>query len=58
MTLSVAAEFTPSARLRIEQPAKIAGKGTYHTVRQFQTERGALVIPLQRTTTAIQLTAK
>ena len=58
LTLSPSNAFTLSARLRIEQPAKIAGAGTYHAAKTYTTERGALVIPLQRTATRVVLTGK
>jgi hypothetical protein len=58
LTLSASNEFTPSARLRIEQPAKIPGAGTYHAPKTYRAERGALVIPLQRTATSVVLTGK
>jgi hypothetical protein len=38
---------TPKARLRIEQPAKVASAGTYHLKEKFPSERTAFVIPLQ-----------
>jgi len=39
-------EFTPTARLRVEQPAKIPGVGTFHPRTALQNERGTFVIPL------------
>jgi hypothetical protein len=50
--------FTPAARLRIEQPAKVRGLGTYHPVVQFQRERDTYVIPLSQRTTWVELSAK
>jgi len=58
LTLSPATSFTPSARLRIEQPATVAGAGTYRAAQTYATERGALVIPLQRTTASVVLRGK
>ena len=58
LTLSPSNEFTPSARLRIEQPAKVAGTGAYHAAKSYPIERGAFVIPLQRTATTVVLTGK
>jgi hypothetical protein len=56
VTLSPAGAFTPSARLRIEQPAKITGVGAYAlTMGTFTTERGAIVVPLGRMATTIEL---
>jgi hypothetical protein len=55
--LAGATTFTPSARLRIEQPA---GKknGVYHPLQNLATERGAWVVPLNKETTWIELSAK
>ena len=58
VTLSPAGPFTPTARLRIEQPAKVTGIGAYATTRTFPLERGAAVVPLGSTTTVVELTAK
>jgi len=58
VTLSPSNAFSQSARLRIEQPAKIAGAGTYRAEKTYPTERGALVIPLQRTATSVALTGR
>ena len=48
--------FTHSARLLVEQPAAIAGIGKYRTSRHFDTEHGALVIPLSPAETPVDLT--
>jgi hypothetical protein len=58
ITLAPAAEFTPSALLRIDQPAKVAGVGTYRTTRTFAPERGGFVVPLAATATTVELAAK
>ena len=58
VTLTPAAQFTSSALLRIEQPAKVKGIGTYRTVRTFTSERGGLVVPLSKGVTAVELVAK
>ena len=55
LTLASAGEFTPDARLRIEQPAKVAGIGTYRPAGQLKVERGALVVPLKAQATEIVL---
>jgi hypothetical protein len=56
VTLSPSAAFTPSARLRIEQPAKVTGVGTYSIVSgTFTSERGAFVVPLTATATVIEV---
>lgn len=55
--LAGATEFTPSARLRVEQPT---GKknGAYHPLQSLSTERGAWVVPLNKDVTWIELSAK
>ena len=53
--LTPAAKFTAQARLRIEQPAKIAGVGAYHPRQSLANERGALVIPLKSDVTWVEL---
>ena len=50
--------FTTAARLRVEQPAKVAGAGTYAPTKTFPMERGAYVVPLQGATTWVELAAK
>ncbi len=45
----------PQARLRIEQPAKVTGIGTYRVKEKLSTERGALVVPLQNKTSFVEL---
>ena len=54
--LAPATTFTPQARLRIEQPAKISVIGTYHPVQPLANEREAYTIPLTNKTTWIELT--
>jgi Family of unknown function (DUF5695) len=48
--------FTRSARLRVEQPAAVAGIGKYGTSRHFDIERDAFVIPLSAGQTSVDLT--
>ena len=59
---AAATQFTPTARLRVEQPAKVAGVGTYAPATTFPIERGAYVVPLDGATngatTWVELTAK
>ena len=55
--LAPTTQFTPAARLRVEQPAKVDGVGTYHPTKQFQVERDAYVVPLGKATTWVELTA-
>ena len=54
IALSPATEYTKQARLHIEQPAKVAGVGSYVPTKQLIQERGAYVIPLQQQTTWIE----
>jgi hypothetical protein len=59
VTLSAATTYTPSARLRVEQPATVAGVGKYSMATgSFTTERGALVIPLKAAETTIEIGQK
>jgi hypothetical protein len=46
---------TPAARLRVEQPARIDGIGTYAAQTALTTERGALVVPLASGPTDVSL---
>jgi hypothetical protein len=55
VTLSPATAFTPHARLRVQQPAKIAAVGTYLPREKFVNERDAFTIPLRRSNTSIEL---
>lgn len=52
--LGPSAVNTPIARLRIEQPAKLAGQFTLR--QKFPQERGASVIPLKKGVTWVELT--
>jgi len=56
--LDAATSFTPAARLRVEQPAKVSGIGTYGPAASLRSERGAYVVPLKAGTTWIELTAR
>jgi hypothetical protein len=56
--LSAATPYTTSARLRIEQPAAIAGLGKYEPTAHFAEERGAYVVPLAKQAVWIELNAK
>ncbi|HKR10958.1 MAG TPA: DUF5695 domain-containing protein [Pyrinomonadaceae bacterium] len=58
VTLSQANGFTPNARLRIQQPARIASVGIYTPRQRFVNERDAFTIPLGRSTTTIDLVHK
>ena len=50
--------FTPTARLRIEQPAQIPGIGKYHLTKQLPMERDTFAVKLGKQTTWIELSAK
>jgi hypothetical protein len=52
---AAATKFTPKARLRMEQPVKLSGVGTYHPVEKLESERGAYVVPLKAGTTWVKL---
>jgi hypothetical protein len=54
--LSAANSYTPIARLRMDQPAKIVGVGSYRMKSEFTFERGAFTIPLQKATRWLELT--
>jgi hypothetical protein len=56
VTLAPADAYTPRALLRVEQPARVAGVGTYRTAQSYQAERGALVVPLASVATSVDLT--
>ncbi|MFZ0663724.1 MAG: DUF5695 domain-containing protein [Acidobacteriaceae bacterium] len=55
LTLDPETKFTPNARMRMEQPAKIAGVGSYHPASPYRMERGAYVVPLSVSATEIVL---
>lgn len=57
VTLSRADQFTPNARLRVQQPAKIEPVGSYAPRRKFVNERDAFTIPLGASITAFDLVA-
>jgi hypothetical protein len=50
-----ASRFTPAARLRIEQPARLPGVGEYQPTGELGNERGAIVVPLHQAATWIEL---
>ena len=56
--LAPATDFTPRAFLRIEQPARIPGVGTYHPSSRFPRARGAYVAPLGKGVTWIELISR
>jgi hypothetical protein len=58
VALSSSDQFTPEARLRIEQPAKIPGVGEFHPTTQLKVERKTYVIPLSKTLTWLELSSR
>jgi hypothetical protein len=54
--LAPADAHTPSARLRVEQPAKLQGVDVYTPSAQFVQERAAYVVPLGSGVTQLELT--
>jgi hypothetical protein len=56
--LSPADQFTSTARLRIEQPAKIISTGEYRPTTALRSERGAFVVPLTSETAWVELNDK
>jgi hypothetical protein len=55
---AAANSFTPAARLRVEQPAKVNGVGSYAPTGAPRQERGAYVVSLGSSTTWVELAAK
>ena len=58
VTLATSDSYTPSARLRVEQPATVSGVGGYAPSGTFTKERDAFVIPLGASATIVSLPAK
>jgi hypothetical protein len=56
IALTPATSHTPQALLRIEQPAKLAGMGTYRPSRHLAIERDGYQVPLGIGTTTVDLT--
>ncbi len=56
--LAPATEFTKNARLRIEQPAKIAGVGKYQPTKKWVFERDAYTMPLKTKAVRVELKAR
>ena len=48
-------EYTPAARLRLEQPAQINGVSTFRPSSNLLSERGAFIIPLESQRTWLEL---
>ncbi|HVT81178.1 MAG TPA: DUF5695 domain-containing protein, partial [Phycisphaerae bacterium] len=58
LTLAPKGEFTPEARLRVEQPGKVAGIGKFTAQGGLKMEREAYVLPLNATGNVITLKAQ
>ncbi len=56
IALAAKDEFTPQARIRIEQPMHLTGVGTLHLAGAPALERGAYVIPLTSSQTWVEVT--
>ncbi|HEX6728633.1 MAG TPA: DUF5695 domain-containing protein [Pyrinomonadaceae bacterium] len=56
VTLSPADAYTRQARLRVQQPARLTGVGTYVPRRKFVSERDGYTIPLGPSSTLVELT--
>lgn len=55
VSLASATEYTPEARLRVQQPAEVEGVGTLEPVQDFSRERQAYVVPLDDEPTQVTL---
>lgn len=55
VALAPATKFTSTARLRVEEPANIAGVGPYRVGGGIKEERGAYVVPLGASETWVEL---
>jgi hypothetical protein len=55
ISLSPANKYTTRARLRVEEPAIVAGVGHYQPQLQLAQERGAYLVPLKRARSSIEL---
>jgi hypothetical protein len=55
VTFSPATQYTPTARLRAEQPAAVQGVGKYRPAKSLAQERDAYVVPLGKQATVIEL---
>lgn len=53
--LAPANQYTPAARLRIEQPARVAGVNAMAPIENFTMERGAYLVPLNEKGASLHL---
>jgi hypothetical protein len=58
VALAPATAATPVARVRVEQPAAVSGLGKFEPRARLQSERGSYVLPLGKTATWLELTAR
>ncbi len=58
LTLAPANAFTPEAHLRLEQPVRVEGAGSYVPRQDLKQERGDYVVPLKSSSTEIDLYVK
>lgn len=58
LTLAPADSATPSARVRLEQPATVSGIGAYSISGSYTNERGASAVPLGSSSTTITCAPK
>jgi hypothetical protein len=56
--LSPQDQFTPEARLRIEQPARVSGVRGFHPTTRLKLERAAYVVPLKTTVTWLEISSQ
>ncbi len=57
LALAPATQFTLVALLRLEQPVKLAGVGTYHPAKKLESRRNAWVVSLGPERRWVELTA-
>jgi len=58
LTLAAATQFSPEARLHIEQPTQVKNVGKYHPSQAYKLERDAYVVPLTEATTVVELASR
>jgi len=58
ISFAAATQFTPEARLRIEQPAKVSKDRHFRPITRLRSERQAYVIPLTKTVTSVEFSSR
>jgi hypothetical protein len=58
LILAAATQFTPQARLHIEEPTQMKNGGNYHPAKAYKLERQAYVVPLAGGATVVELDSK